>query len=381
MPDDNDVDSPVNCVNNQGTPAVFDGPMNNKKRHRQDLRYPKTILEPIRHVVEARDVGVTFDDVLAHLGSSREQYTDPNLTINGDQYLDLLRWLKRNTQGRLTLKDWLNYYTVTSGGLVGIAALSAVSVRDALMITDRFLQLIVPGIKVELQEGPVHTRYVIELRADFEEMSRFLIEMVLAIINAACEDAMGGRNERTVHFMHDCGTDAQGRSRLPEYEELFLGYPVYFNCDFNGMAGESKNLELKTQRANEATYHATKQILEQQLASLQAGASFSTQVHDKLVEMAAKDQHPTLEEFADIMHVSPRTLIRKLGQEDTSFKQLINQVRLKRSRELLANTSLSIKQIAARTGFTNANSFSRAFKALSGDTPLQWRKQNQTVKR
>ena len=355
--------------------------MNNKKRHRQDLRYPKTIIDPIRHVVETRDVGVTFDDVLAQIGSSREHFRDPNITIDGDQYLELLRWLKRTTKGRLKLKDWLSYYTVTSGGMVGVAALSATSVRDGLLIADRFLPLVVPGIKVELQEGPVHTRFVIELRADFEEMSRFLIEMVLAIINAAAEDAMGGRNERTVHFMHDCGTDSEGRSRLPEYEELFLGYPVYFNCDFNGMAGESKSLDLSTQRANEATYYASRQILEQQMASVQAGASFSSQVHDKLVELAAKDQHPTLEEFADIMHVSPRTLIRKLGQEDTSFKQIINQVRLKRSRELLANTGLSIKQIAARTGFTNANSFSRAFKALSGDTPLQWRKLHQASKK
>lgn len=347
--------------------------MQNKKRHRQELRYPRTIIEPIRHVVQARDLGVTFDDVLAQLGLTHEQFSEPAATINGEQYLDLLRWLKRKTQGRLRLKDWLDYYTVTSGGLVGIAALSAMSVRDALMITDRFLPLIVPGVKVELQEGPVHTRFVIELRTDFEEMNRFLIEMVLAIINAACEDAMGGRQERTVHFMHDCSKDAEGRSRLPEYEELFLNYPVYFNCDFNGMAGESKNLDLKTQRANEATFDATRQILEQQLASVEASASYAAQVHDKLVELAARDLHPTLEEFADIMHVSPRTLIRKLGQEETSFKQISNQVRLKRSRELLANTTLSVKQIAARTGFSNANSFSRAFKGLCGETPLAWR--------
>ena len=73
------------------------------------------------------------------------------------------------------------------------------------------------------------------------------------------------------------------------------------------------------------------------------------------------------------MHVSPRTLIRKLSQEDTSFKQISNEVRLQRARELLTNTNLSVKQIAARTGFSNANSFSRAFKGLSGETPLNWR--------
>lgn len=343
------------------------------KNHRRELRFPRTIVDPVRHVVESRDLGLTFDDVLAQLGVSREQFADPTLTIDGDQYLGLLRWLKRSTQGRLRLKDWLNYYTVTSGGLVGITALSAGSVREALMITHRFLPLIVPGVRVELQEGPVHTRFVLELQADFEEMNRFLVEMVLAIINAACEDAMGGRNARTVHFMHDCARDSAGRSRLPEYEELFLGYPVYFNCDFNGMAGESKYLDLKTHRPNETTYHTTRQILEQQMATMEASASYAAQVHSKLMDLSSRDQHPTLEECADLMHVSPRTLIRKLSQEETSFKQISNEVRLQRARELLTNTNLSVKQIAARTGFSNANSFSRAFKGLSGDTPLNWR--------
>lgn len=347
-------------------------PMHNKK-HRRELRFPRTIIDPIRHVVQSRDVGVTFDDVLAQLGVTQEQFNEPGIIFDGEQYLALLRWLKQSTRGQLRLKDWLGYYTVTSGGLVGVAALSAGSVRDALTVAQRFLPLVVPGIKVTLQEGPVHSRFVIELQADFEEMDRFLTEMVLAVINAACEDAMGGRNARTVHFMHACGTDPIGRSRLPEYEELFLGYPVYFNCDFNGMAGESVYLDLKVQRANESTYSTAQGILEQQLATVQAGASYATQVHARLVELAGREQHPSLEEFADIMHVSPRTLIRKLSQEGTSFKRISNEVRLHRARELLTNTHLSVKQVAAKTGFSSANSFSRAFKVLSGQTPLTWR--------
>lgn len=57
-----------------------------------------------------------------------------------------------------------------------------------------------------------------------------------------------------------------------------------------------------------------------------------------------------------------------------SFKSLANEAWFTLARELLRNTQLTVDQIAHRTGFTSGNSFSRAFKALAGDTPLQWRR-------
>lgn len=350
--------------------------MTNKNYHRKELRIPKNLLEPIRYALESRATNVNFDDALAVLGVTREEYEPGDFAIDGNQYLALHRWLRKHTYGRIPMKDWLNYYTVTSAGLAGMAALSAATVRDALMIPHHFLPLIVPGMRATLQEGPVTTRMVMEMEADFEEMNQFLLEVVTAIINAICEDAMGGSNDRTVHFMHDCGVDHRGRSRQPYFDELFLGYPVYFNSDFNGMAGESKNLELKTSRPNVATYQTALQILQKQLAEHETQSAFQSMVRKKLIELLDNNQHLSLEEFADTLHMSPRTLIRKLAQDDTSYKQISNEVRLQRSKDLLAGSSLSIKQIAARTGFTNANSFSRAFKALVGETPLEWRKNN-----
>lgn len=348
--------------------------MNKNNNHRKQLRIPKSLVEPIRHALDSRDTQLSFAEALTVLGVSWDEFEQSDFSIDGDQYLALHRWLDKNHYAHIPMKDWLSFYSVTSGGVAGIAALSASTVRDAWFIVDRYLPLLHPGLKAVLQEGPKITRLHIELQADFEEMNRFLIEMVNAIFNAICEDAIGGRYQRTVHFMHDCGVDKQGESLQPFYEKLFLGYPVIFNSDFNGLSGDTSAMALKTIRANEATYQTARDILERQLQEMEAYAAFQSQVRKKLIELLDNNQHLSLEEFADMMHTSPRTLIRKLAQEETTYKQISNDVRLKRAKELLVGSNLSIKQIASRTGFTSSNSFSRAFKSLAGETPLQWRK-------
>lgn len=102
--------------------------------------------------------------------------------------------------------------------------------------------------------------------------------------------------------------------------------------------------------------------------------TFSAFVRSERLQMARAGKFPTLESFADRIHHSPRNLARKLAKEATSFKQLANEAWYALARELLATTSLTVDQVAHRTGFTSGNALSRAFKAQAGDTPLQWRR-------
>ncbi|MNT71491.1 HTH-type transcriptional regulator VirS [compost metagenome] len=71
--------------------------------------------------------------------------------------------------------------------------------------------------------------------------------------------------------------------------------------------------------------------------------------------------------------VSERTLQRRLGGEGTSFQLLLTAVRRARARELLADPTLDIDEVAFLLGYADQNSFFRAFRLWEGETPSSWR--------
>lgn len=84
---------------------------------------------------------------------------------------------------------------------------------------------------------------------------------------------------------------------------------------------------------------------------------------------------PNLEALAACLHVSPRTLIRRLRCMGTSYQEVVDDVQKQRARELLADESLPICEVAAELGYHDPASFGRSFKRWYGTTPGSYRKQ------
>jgi AraC-like DNA-binding protein len=77
--------------------------------------------------------------------------------------------------------------------------------------------------------------------------------------------------------------------------------------------------------------------------------------------------------------LSSRSLRRRLASENTSLSVLLEEARLARSRDLLAQREYSLLQIASMLGYSEANSFQRAFKRWAGVTPGSYRRSNISV--
>ncbi|HEY0198235.1 MAG TPA: AraC family transcriptional regulator [Rhodanobacter sp.] len=78
-------------------------------------------------------------------------------------------------------------------------------------------------------------------------------------------------------------------------------------------------------------------------------------------------------QVADALHLSTRTLQRRLGEAGTSYQELLDQVRSNTARHLLDATDLDTGEIAFLLGFEELNSFTRAFRHWEGATPMRWR--------
>jgi AraC-like DNA-binding protein len=82
---------------------------------------------------------------------------------------------------------------------------------------------------------------------------------------------------------------------------------------------------------------------------------------------------PAFDTVAAHVHLSPRTLNRRLKALDTSYKEIISDTRKHRAFEYLAGNSLTINQIANRLGYSDPSNFSKAFKHWTGLSPSDFR--------
>ena len=81
-----------------------------------------------------------------------------------------------------------------------------------------------------------------------------------------------------------------------------------------------------------------------------------------------------LTEVAQALHVTPRTLIRKLDADGTSFQTIKDALRRDIAIRHLAAGRLSVEAIAQEVGFSSAASFHKAFLRWTGDTPGVYRR-------
>lgn len=59
-----------------------------------------------------------------------------------------------------------------------------------------------------------------------------------------------------------------------------------------------------------------------------------------------------------------------------TFSQLVNEIIIEKSKELLTRNNLSILEIALSVGFNNENYFSSTFKKFNNKTPIEFRNEN-----
>ena len=95
------------------------------------------------------------------------------------------------------------------------------------------------------------------------------------------------------------------------------------------------------------------------------------------MSLARRDLYQLLERVAERLAMSPRTLRRKLGAANSRFQDLLDAERQRVAEEYLADSELSVQQIADLCGFSDAQNFSQAFKRWLGVSPTEYRRSRQ----
>jgi len=104
------------------------------------------------------------------------------------------------------------------------------------------------------------------------------------------------------------------------------------------------------------------------LRALPASSAVERQLQQVLLRLLAEGE-PTLARAAEAMHMSARTLQRKLGSHGLSWQQWLDRSREQLARQYLDDVSLSLTDVALLLGFSEQSAFTRAFRRWTGCSP------------
>jgi AraC-like DNA-binding protein len=93
------------------------------------------------------------------------------------------------------------------------------------------------------------------------------------------------------------------------------------------------------------------------------------------IQQKLTGRRPNVEDIADALHVSSRTLQRRLQDEGSSFQRVLEEARHQLARHYLNNSVLELNEAAYLLGYEDSNSFVRAFRTWEGIPPARWREE------
>lgn len=157
-----------------------------------------------------------------------------------------------------------------------------------------------------------------------------------------------------------------------EYRDVFLGAPVSYDQPHT-------QLSFSTFQLDKPVHHdevAEKQFLRSPAFALLAQRYDKTSWTMRVKQLLRKDLStiPGMKEAADMLHVHPQSLRRRLAEEGMSFKQIVDDLHRDTALHFLGKRGMSVEEVAFRAGFSETSTFIRAFKRWTGVTPYVYRK-------
>ena len=252
----------------------------------------------------------------------------------------------------------------SSLGSLGYAWLASSSIRTAFERLQRFLQIINRMSQVTLveQDDCLQARVVVRL----ESLNRWLRDdAIVATLVAMCRFNLGADfKPAAVGFRHPAPVEPG------PYEDLF-GCPIVYGLDYNFVAVRLVDADRALSSSNPQLARLNDQVAIRYLAQV-SRLDIVNQTKTEIIDHLPSGSL-SIKSVAQALHMTTRTLRRRLAGENKSFKQLVSEVRQDLAIQYIHDRSLTLTEVSFMLGFSEASSFSRAFRNWTGRTPGEMR--------
>ena len=257
---------------------------------------------------------------------------------------------------------------VTSFGMYGYAAMSSPSHKAAVEFGVKYHSVMGPfaSMSLMLDANDVMFAYDPILSANPRDgLYRSCVEFVFASHLTLNKDLYGP----SFRFARVC-VEYPAPDYADAYKRVF-GCPVEFGHPRNEVSFEEKWLNDPVPFSDPITNAMAQKICDQVFSKADHGNSIASQIHRLLVDRPG--WFPRIDKIAAQLSMSPRMLHRRLKAEQTTYRELVNEIRMSVAIEYLRETRMTNEEIAARLGYSDAANFRHAFTRWTGKRPSDYR--------
>jgi AraC-like DNA-binding protein len=301
-------------------------------------------------------------------------------TVSVRQQLQILRNARRLADTRDWALEFGRELNINSHGPLGFAAVSAKTLSEGLDVFGQFVRIRAPYINASTSSS--ERNLILRFDVDFQALDDLEIPMAEILLQVASAYVIAVLGE-DVSSMALCFRHG-ARGYASRYARYFKG-TCEFNADFNGVVLPASFRMIECPLHDESAYRSSilrcREALETVLApdDVVARTNHWLAKHfDRIATNHSAISLPRLEQLATELCVTPRTLIRQLGNKGTCFSDLRTTQQLGMAQRMLDDARYSASEIGTLLGYDNPANFARAFRRLSGMAPGEFRRRKKS---
>lgn len=257
-------------------------------------------------------------------------------------------------------------YRLISYGAWGYALLSSATVREAATLGLRYLGLTFAFTRISLVEQGQDACLLFDDSRVPTALLPFIVQRDMLGALVVIRELLG--DELPLLQVHM----RQPTAQAPRTFAKAFGHTVQFLAESNMLRFPASLLDRPLPFANPALVQACEQQCQAILARHQWDEGLTGQVRQLLLRTPG--QLDDMERIAASLHMSSRTLRRRLSEEGIGFRALQDEVRQALAEDMLKAGGLSLEEIAERLGYGELSNFIHAFKRWKGVTPGRYQR-------
>jgi AraC-like DNA-binding protein len=303
--------------------------------------------------------------LLSEAGINPEDYCNANARVSTTKTMELWRLsvaATGNPAFGLVVAD--HFQPAVLHGL-GFAWLASDTLRDALGRLVKYSHLInsLPDFRLEDAEDTVDLVVTVpDFGPDFSDAAT---DAGLAIFLRMCQITAAS----DIMPVHVTMQRPEPVNKAP-YEKMF-GPSIEYLADAHRLSFDATLANTPLSTAHPELARLNDQTVIDYLARYERN-NLAMQVRAKIIE-GLPDGRPSQEDIAETLNTSLRSLQRRLRDEDTTFKDLLNETQQELALQYMRDTSRSIGEVTYLLGFSEPSNFTRAFKRWTGKSPGEFR--------
>jgi AraC-like DNA-binding protein len=312
------------------------------------------------------ELGVRASAVLRRAGLPQSSASQPRVLLNTEELFALWRAI-----GEVSANPAIGLLLGTESKIerfhpVSLAALSTENFGAAIERMARYKQLTCPEEivqKKDEEEWSIQFRWLLADQVEPPVLNECCFAWVLSIARCGTGTRL---SPLRVEFV-------QPRPHVKTIERHF-GCPVVSGARGNAIVFRASDAERPFVTRNAELLGMLAPQFEEELKQENVDENFVARVRIA-IQQKLTGRRPNIEDIADVLHISSRTLQRRLQDEGSSFQRVLEEARRQLARQYLNNSILELNEAAYLLGYEDSNSFVRAFRTWEGVPPARWREE------